>query len=67
MMARNEKNNALEILRKEINLLLHFLKIAEAEEEIINKYKVLNLTLSKINDIKEGENKSTTLEKIKHL
>ena len=57
MMARNEKNNALETLRKDINLLLHFLKIAEAGEEIINKYKVLNLALSKINDIKEGENK----------
>ena len=57
MMARNEKNNALETLRKDINLLLHFLKIADAGEEIINKYKVLNLALSKINDIKEGENK----------
>ena len=57
MIARNEKNNALETLRKDINLLLHFLKIAEAGEEIINKYKVLNLALSKINDIKEGENK----------
>ena len=43
MMARNEKNNALEKLRKDINLLLHFLKIADAGEEIINKYKVLNL------------------------
>ncbi len=30
MTARNEKNNALETLRKDINLLLHFLKIAEA-------------------------------------
>jgi hypothetical protein len=57
MMARNEKNNALETLRKDINLLLHFLNIADAGEEIINKYKVLNLSLSKINDIKEGENK----------
>ncbi len=57
ILIRNEKNNALETLRKDINLLLHFLKIADAGEEIINKYKVFNLSLSKINDIKEGENK----------
>jgi hypothetical protein len=36
-MSRNERENALEAVRKDINLLLHFLEIAEAPEEIITK------------------------------
>jgi hypothetical protein len=36
---RNERNNKLETVRKDINLLLHFLEIAAAPKEIITKYK----------------------------
>jgi hypothetical protein len=35
---RNERNNKLETVRKDINLLLHFLEIAAAPKEIITKY-----------------------------
>ena len=54
---RNSRNNSLETFRKDLNLLMHFLKLAEAGDEMINKYKVLNMSLSLIHNLKEGENK----------
>lgn len=54
---RNRRNNSLETVRKDLNLLMHFLKLAEAGDEMINKYKVLNMSLSLIHNLKEGENK----------
>ena len=54
---RNSRKNALETIRKDINLLIHFLKISEAGDEMINKFKVLNMALSLIHNLKEGENK----------
>jgi uncharacterized protein YecA (UPF0149 family) len=54
---RNARGNALETVRKDINLLLHFLKIAEAGDEIINKYEVLNMTLSLIHNLKKEDKK----------
>jgi hypothetical protein len=53
---RNSRKNALETIRKDINLLMYFLKLAEAGEEIINKFKVLNMSLSLIHNFKEGHN-----------
>lgn len=64
---RNARRNSLETLRKDINLLLHFLKIAEAGEEMINKYKLLNMSLSLINNLKEGENKLDDNEEKKFI
>jgi len=46
---RNIKNNSLESLRKDLNLLLKILKLVVGERaEIVNKYKVININLSKI-------------------
>jgi uncharacterized protein YnzC (UPF0291/DUF896 family) len=56
MTQRNARNNSLETFRKDLNLLLHFCKIAEAGDEIINKFKVLNMALSLIHNLKEGNN-----------
>ena len=56
MQQRNGRKSSTETLRKDINLLLHFLKIAEAGDEIINKYKVLNMALSMTHNIKESNN-----------
>jgi hypothetical protein len=42
---RNERKNELETVRKDINLLLHFIEIAQAPEEIITKHKILNKNL----------------------
>ena len=64
---RNARGNALETVRKDINLLLHFLKIAEAGEEIINKYKVLNMSLSLIHNLKEGKNELDDKEEQKFI
>jgi hypothetical protein len=36
---RNKRKNALETVRKDINLLLHFLEIAQAPKEIITECK----------------------------
>jgi hypothetical protein len=54
---RNERNNKLETVRKDINLILHFLEIAAAPKEIITKYKLINKNLSLIHEQKESENK----------
>ena len=54
---RNERKNALETVRKDINLMLHFLEIAAAPKEIITKYKLFNKNLSLIHEQKESENK----------
>jgi len=53
----NVKNNTLETLRKDVNTLMHLLKISLGERvEVVNKYKVLNMALSKMHEIKEREN-----------
>jgi hypothetical protein len=67
MTQRNARNNSLETLRKDLNLLLHFCKIAEADVEIINKFKVLNIALSLIHNLKEGENKLDENEEKKYI
>ena len=54
---RNERNNKIETVRKDINLLLHFLEIAAAPKEITTKYKLINRNLSLIHEQKESENK----------
>ena len=55
---RNNNNLSLETIRKDINLLMKILKIAVGERsEIVNKYKVLQMALSKIHEHKEQENK----------
>jgi hypothetical protein len=41
---RNNNNNSIETLRKDINLLMKLLKLAVGERyEIINKYKIINI------------------------
>jgi hypothetical protein len=53
----HENNNKLETLRKDINTLMHLLKISLGERvEVVNKYKVLNMALSKMHDMKERDN-----------
>jgi hypothetical protein len=64
---RNSRGNSLETLRKDINLILHFLKLADAGEEIINKYKVLNMSLSLIHNLKEGKNELDDKEEQKFI
>ncbi len=50
---RNNNNNNIETLRKDMNLLMKLLKLSIGERhEIINKYKIINITLSKIYDRK---------------
>jgi hypothetical protein len=54
---RNNNNLSLETIRKDINLLLKLLKIAVGERvEIVNKYKVLQMALSKMHENKEQNN-----------
>ena len=54
---RNNIENTLETLRKDMNTLLKLLKISVGERsEIVNKYKILQMALSKMNDNKEREN-----------
>ena len=64
---RNARGNSLETLRKDINLLMHFLKLAEAGDEMINKYKVLNMSLSLIHNLKEGKNELDDNEEKKFI
>ena len=54
---RNNNNLSLETIRKDINLLMKLLKIAVDERsEIVNKYKVLQMALSKMHEQKEQNN-----------
>jgi len=54
---RNQNNQSLETLRKDINLILKFLKISTGERsEIVKKYKCLQAALSKMNETTEKEN-----------
>ena len=54
---RNKNNQSLETLRKDINLLLKFLKIATGERsEIVKKYKCLQASLSKMSETSEKQN-----------
>ena len=55
---RNNNNNSIETLRKDINLLMKLLKLSISERhEIINKYKVINIMLSKIYEFGQKLNK----------
>ena len=54
---RNQNNQSLETLRKDINLILKFLKISTGERsEIVKKYKCLQAALSKMNETTEKQN-----------
>ena len=65
---RNNNNNSIETLRKDINLLMKLLKLAVGERhEIINKYKIINITLSKIYEFGQKSNKLTPLEETKFI
>ena len=65
---RNNNNNSIETLRKDINLLMKLLKLAVGERhEIINKYKIINITLSKIYEFGQKNNKLTPLEETKFI
>ena len=65
---RNLKNNSLESLRKDFNLLLKILKLVVGERaEIVNKYKVININLSKIYEYSQKTNTLTPLEATKFI
>ena len=54
---RNQNNQSLETLRKDINLILKILKISTGERsEIVKKYKCLQAALSKMNETTEKQN-----------
>jgi hypothetical protein len=54
---RNNNNLSLETIRKDINLIMKLLKIAVGERvEIVNKYKILQMALSKMHENKEQNN-----------
>lgn len=65
---RNNKNNSIETLRKDINLLMKLLKLSIGERhEIINKYKVINITLSKLYEFVQKTNILSPLEQTKFI
>ena len=65
---RNNNNNSIETLRKDINLLMKILKLAINErDEIINEYKIINITLSKIYEFTQKTNKLSPLEQTKFI
>ena len=65
---RNLKNNSLESLRKDLNLLLKILKLVVGERsEIVNKYKMININLSKIYEYSQKTNTLTPLETTKFI
>ena len=65
---RNIKNNSLESLRKDLNLLLKILKLVVGERaEIVNKYKLININLSKIYEYSQKTNTLTPLEATKFI
>ena len=65
---RNNNNNSIETLRKDINLLMKLLKLSIGERhEIINKYKLININLSKIYEFGQKTNKLTPLEQTKFI
>jgi len=65
---RNNNNNSIETLRKDINLLMKLLKLSLGERhEIINKYKLININLSKIYEFGQKTNKLTPLEQTKFI
>jgi len=65
---RNINNNSLESLRKDFNLLLKILKLGMGERsEIVNKYKVININMSKIYEYIQKSNKLTKLEETKFI
>lgn len=50
-----------------IYLLLHILEITEAGEEIMNKYKVLNINLSLVTKMQESNNELDETEQNKFI
>jgi len=65
---RSDNNQSLETLRKDLNLLLKLLKLSVGERvEIVNKYKALNQSLSKIYDMKDKMNIISELEETKFV
>ncbi len=62
------KNNSLESLRKDLNFSLKILKLVAGERaEIVNKYKVININLSKIYEYSQKTNTLTLLEATKFI
>ena len=60
---RNNNNLKLETVRKDINLLLKLLKISVGERvEIVDKFKVLQMALSKMHENKEQNNELNEVE-----
>jgi len=65
---RNNNNNSIETLRKDINLLMKLWKLSFSERhEIINKYKLININLSKIYEFGQKTNILTPLEQTKFI
>ena len=56
----------METVRKHINLLMKLLKLSLGERhEIINKYKTININLSKLYEFQQKNNELSELERTK--
>ena len=65
---RNKEAQSMESLRKDVNLLMKILKLVVGERsEIVNKYKVININLSKIYEFGQKTNKLSKLEATKFI
>ena len=64
----HNNNNKMETVRKHINLLMKLLKLSLGERhEIINKYKTININLSKLYEYQQKNNLLSDLEKTKFI
>ena len=64
----NNNNKKLETVRKHINLLQKLLKLSLGEKhEMNNKYKTININLSKIYEFQQKNNKLSELEQTKFI
>jgi hypothetical protein len=68
MKARSGKNRSMETLRRDINVILKLLKLSLGEKhEMVNKYKLLNKSLSLMFEMNEKKNILSKLEKTKFI
>ena len=68
MESRSIKNRSLETFRRDINVILKLLKISLGEKhEMVNKYKLLNKSLSLMFEMNEKKNILSKLEQTKFV
>ena len=68
MRSRSDKERSLETFRRDVNVILKLLKLSLGEKhEMVNKYKLLNKSLSLMFEMKEKQNILSKLEKTKFV